>query len=172
MQPLYDPKTYGNAQAFRPMFDPKSADVFSKPLQAFDDTYGELFRYELDTSQKAWMRTVADMQDLGARWIARRQEMMRDYAQWFDPGAQPAEFTNVWRRWANSCAQRLIDDVSDQMECAMRAATRLGEAMEQSTGASAKPTTPTPSRRVHARATVKTKRARKAANRTGSETTH
>lgn len=171
MQPLQNLRPF-NGKTFRPMYDPRSADVLAKPMQAFDDTYGELFRYELDTSQKAWMRMAAEMQNLGARWIARRQEMMRDYAGWLDPSAEPAEFTTAWRRLATNSAQRLIADVSDQMECAMRAATRLGEAMEPAAEA-AKAVTPTPSRRVHARATVKTKRARKVTPRhAGSDATH
>lgn len=168
MQPLQDLRPF-NGKLFRPMFDAKSVDALAQPIQAFDETYGALFRFELDTSQKAWMRTVAEMQDLGARWFARRQDMMRDYAAWFDPAgaAQPAE---AWRRWATNTTQRMIADVSDQMECAIRAATRLGEAMEQPAEA-VKP--PTPARRVHARATVKTKRARKPASRQqASNATH
>jgi hypothetical protein len=160
MQPLYE---MHNPKAFRPTYDPKSSDVFAKPIQAFDETYGELFRYELDTSQKAWVRAMAEMQELSARWVARRQAMLRDYALWFDPAgaSRPAEFTTAWRRFATNSANRLIEDMSDQMECALRAASRIGEALDAPVAQATKTEAPTPPRRVHARATVKAKRARK-----------
>lgn len=172
MQPLYemyDPKT------FRPAYDPKSADVFSKPIQAFDDTYGALFRHELDTSQKAWMRVIGEMQQLSARWVARRQEMLRDGALWLDPAnaGSPGGLAVAWRRLATNSAHRLIEDMSDQMECALRTATRMREEFENTaTDAARKMPAANGARRVHARATVKAKRARKPAAKPPSGTTH
>jgi hypothetical protein len=157
MQPLYD-KTYHQAP-FGPALDPKAA--LTQPMQLLDDTYGELFRHEINTSQKAWMQMVADFQQLSTRWVARRQEMLRDSALLLQPDslAKPGDVANVWWRWASNSAQRVIDDMSDQLEVTLRAATRMSEVFEAPTQAAA--TRRPPASRVHARATVKTKRARK-----------
>ncbi len=124
------------------LIDPKSAEMFArlpKPM-GMNDSYRELVRFELDTSQRAWMRLLNDMQDLGARWCARRQEMLRDSTFWLDASATgPGDMASAWRRWASSSAQRWIDDVSDQMEVAMKAAARMSETLEEASGVAAQP---------------------------------
>lgn len=140
-----------------PMIDPQSAEMFAslpKPM-GMNDSYRELVRFEFDTSQRAWMRLLNDMQDFSVRWCARRQEMLRDSAFWLDASVQPGDIASVWRRWASNSAQRWIDDVSDQMEVAMKTAARLSETLDEASGAP-------PQRMETTRAPAKAKRSRKA----------
>jgi len=109
--------------------------IFSLPKpMGMNDSYRELLRFEVGASQRAWMRMFNDMQTIGMRWCERRQEMIRDSAAWLDPGAQPADMATAWRRWASNSAQRWIDDVSDQIELAMKATARLSETLEEAGG--------------------------------------
>ena len=114
---------------------PSQPGVFSVPKpMGMNDSYRELLRFEVGASQRAWMRMFNDMQTIGMRWCERRQEMIRDSAAWLEPPTQPADMALAWRRWASNSAQRWIDDVSDQIELAMKAAARLSETLEEASG--------------------------------------
>lgn len=141
-----------------PVIEPKSPDLFAglpKPM-GMNDSYRELLRFEVGASQRAWMRMFNDMQTLGMRWCERRQEMIRDSAAWLEPNAQPGDMAMAWRRWASNSAQRWIDDVSDQLELAMKATARLSETLDEASGAAPV------ARGETKRASAKPKRARKA----------
>lgn len=122
----------------QPHLDSQDSRMFNLPKpMGMNDSYRELLRHEVGASQRAWMRMFSDMQTLGMRWCERRQEMIRDSAAFLEPSAQPADVASAWRRWASNSARRWIDDVSDQIELAMKATARLSETLEEAGGVAA-----------------------------------
>jgi hypothetical protein len=93
-------------------------------------TYGETFRKEFDQRREVLAGLMADMQQANSRWMARRQEMMSaNAAFWLNPEAMtPSGIAVAWRRWAQACTQRWIDDVADQVDIGVRTAQRLSDA--------------------------------------------
>jgi hypothetical protein len=109
-------------------------------------TYGETFRHELDQGRQAFAGLIADMQQANSRWMARRQEMMSaNAAFWLDPKAMtPGGVALAWRRWAQACTQRWIDDITDQVDIGVKTAQRLSETMPVSAPKAMAEATPKP----------------------------
>jgi hypothetical protein len=97
----------------------------SSAAAAIND-YGAVIRREI-ASPQMWLDVLTEMQRASARWYARRQDAIREAGALMStpPGQNPQEKAEAWSRFAAASAQRAIEDVSDQMQTAMKAAAYL-----------------------------------------------
>lgn len=96
------------------------------PVASALESYSAIVRREY-ASPQMWLDVLTEMQRASARWYARRQDAIREAGLLMNapPGQTPQETAEAWGRFAGASAQRMIEDVSDQMQTGMKAAMYL-----------------------------------------------
>ena len=119
--------------AFKPEPTPESfVTVPRPPIATAFDSLGALTRRDYPTPQM-WLDVLTEMQRASARWYARRQDAIREAGALMSapPGRTVREAAVAWSNFTAANTQRLIEDVSDQMQTTIKAAMYLAPGVQR-----------------------------------------
>lgn len=97
-----------------------------RPTASAFDGFNAAVRQDYPSAQM-WLDVLSEMQRVSARWYARRQEAIREAGALANapPGQTPGETAEAWGRFVAANTQRMIEDVSDQIQTGLKAAMYL-----------------------------------------------
>jgi hypothetical protein len=80
-----------------------------------------------------WLDVLTEMQRATARWYARRQDAIREAGALMSapPGRTASEAAQAWGKFTAANTQRLIEDVSDQMQTTIKSAMYLAPGVQR-----------------------------------------